>query len=67
MAVSKQECNEWRKVTPAVMLGARPFILDAPREWRLAIGNKLVVTEGKPEGDRYRVRLRPMTAKERRR
>lgn len=49
----------------AVMMGRQPFMLDAPRDWRLAIGNKKVVATGSLAGDSYRVSLRSMTRKER--
>ena len=49
-----------------VMLGQPPFMLDAPREWHLAVGNKFIVATGDIEGYNYRVRIRPMTPKERR-
>lgn len=49
----------------AVMMGGQPFMLDSPRDWRLAIGNKQVVAEGALAGTSYRVSLRLMTKEER--
>lgn len=52
---------------PAVMMGRPGFGMDCPRRWPLAVGQQRVIAEGEPHSHRYKVSVRPMTTKERRR